>query len=150
MPIPEWNDYGILPAGVHSCEIEEIEQRLAFNDRRATLVRGLEQVLGWLCDMPRIESLIVDGSFVTDKEHPSDIDAVAMIGNLSDQHQQEWVRAWQPMHSELKAHFHVDLYPTIQGLGNDFSVFFQYLRPEEALERGAPLGTLKGLLRIER
>ena len=98
--------------------------------------------------MPRIESLILDGSFVTNKEHPGDIDAVAMIGNLPDPQQHEWVRAWQPMHSELKTQYHVDLYPTVRG-GNDFSAFFQYLKPEEALERGAPLGTLKGLLRIE-
>ena len=100
--------------------------------------------------MPPIESLIVDGSFVTDKERPGDIDAVAMISNLTERNQREWVRAWQPRHQQLKAEFRVDLYPTVIGTGNNFSAYFQYLRPEEALTRGAPLGLLKGILRIPR
>jgi hypothetical protein len=148
MAIPDWNDFGVLPEGIHDCEIDEIEARLGFNGHRLALVEGLRQALQWLATMPPIESLIVDGSFVTDKIQPSDIDAVAMIGNLSEQNQREWVRAWQPHHAPLKQASRVDLYPTAAGQGNNFSAYFQYIRPEEALERGAPIGLLKGLLRI--
>jgi len=150
MPIPDWNEFGVLPEGIHDCAIEEIEQRLGFNNHRAALVEGLGQTLAWLETMPPIQSLIVDGSFVTDKERPSDIDAVAMITNLTERNQREWVRAWQPQHPWLKAEHRVDLYPTVLGTGNNFAAYFQYIRPEEALDRGAPLGLLKGILRIPR
>ena len=149
MAIPEWNEFGILPSGIHDCHFDEIEQRLGFNDHRATLLKGLMRTLNWLETMPPIESLIVDGSFVTDKVMPSDIDAVALIGNLSQKEQHDWVRAWQPQHQLIKHQNQVDLYPTAVGNGNNFAAYFQYLRPEESLERGAPLGMLKGLLRIE-
>lgn len=148
MAIPDWNEFGLLPEGVHDSDFGEIAQRLAFNDHRASLVRGLGRALDWLRTMPPARSLIVDGSFVTDKALPSDIDAVAMIGNLTERNQREWVRAWQPKHSELKEQLRVDLYPTVENRGHNFSAYFQYLRPEEALDRGAPLGVLKGLLRI--
>ena len=148
MAIPDWNEFGVLPEGIHDCEIAEIEERLGFNEHRLALIDGLRQALRWLTTMPPIESLIVDGSFVTDKAVPSDIDAVAMIGNLAERNQREWIRAWQPQHAHLKHANRVDLYPTVLGQGNNFSAFFQYIRPEEALERGAPIGLLKGLLRI--
>lgn len=148
MAIPQWNQFGLLPEGIHECDLEEIQQRFGFNEHRASLIEGLARTLNWLQTMPPIQSLIVDGSFVTDKERPSDIDVVAMIANLPEGNQREWIRAWQPQHQELKAQNCVDLYPTVTGTGNDFSAYFQYLRPEEALDRGAPLGLLKGILRI--
>ena len=150
MAIPDWNEFGLLPEGIHDCDLEEIEQRLGYNAQRARLVRGLRSVIQWLTSMPPIESLIVDGSFVTDKEFPSDIDAVAMISNLTERNQRSWVRDWQPQHGPLKMQYGIDLYPTANGRGNNFSAFFQYLRPEEALARGAPLGLVKGILRINQ
>ncbi len=50
----------------------------------------------------------------------------------------------------IKEQFQVDLYPTVIGHGNNFSAYFQYIKPEEALDRGAPLGVLKGILRLPR
>jgi hypothetical protein len=148
MAIPGWNDYGVLPEGIHDCTFAELQNSLGFNPHRQRLAEGLRRTIDWLATMPPIDSLIVDGSFVTDKELPGDIDAVAMIGNLTEANQRHWVRAWEPLHDALKANNQVDLYPTVTGLGNNFSAFFQYIRPEEALARGAPLGLLKGLLRI--
>ena len=148
MAIPEWNEYGILPEGIHDADFDEVRDRLGFNAHRGELIEGLERTIAWIRAVSPIESLIVDGSFVTDKAHPGDIDAVAMIGNLTERNQREWVRRWQPEHERLKAENRVDLYPTVLGHGNDFSAYFQYMRPEEALERGAPLGVRKGLVRM--
>ena len=148
MPIPDWNDYGILPEGIHDCDLAEIRGRLGFNAHREHLIDGLQRTIEWLQRAPPVESLIVDGSFVTNKDYPGDIDAVAMIGNLTERHQREWVRLWQPEHGRLKTDNRVDLYPTAIGHGNDFSAYFQYMRPEEALDRGAPIGLRKGLVRL--
>lgn len=150
MPIPDWNEYGLLPEGLHDCRLDEIEERLGFNEYRQSLIEGLGDAIRWLSTMPPIECLIVDGSFVTNKERPGDIDVVAMITNLTERNQREWVRAWEPQRAMIKQNHRVDLYPTVLGRGNNFSAYFQYLRPEEALERGAPLGVLKGILRVAR
>ena len=148
MAIPDWNQYGILPEGIHNADFDQIRDRLGFNAHRGELISGLERTIEWVRAASPIEGLIVDGSFVTDKAYPGDIDAVAMIGNLTERNQREWVRRWQPEHQRLKAENRVDLYPTVVGIGNDFSAYFQYMRPEEALDRGAPLGVRKGLVRI--
>lgn len=150
MPIPNWNEYGLLPEGIHDCAIDDVSDRFGFNEYRLGLIAGLEGAMQWLETMPPIESLIIDGSFVTNKERPGDIDAVAMISNLTERNQRQWVRAWQPQREMIKQTHCVDLYPTVLDQGNNFSAYFQYIRPEEALERGAPLGMLKGILRIAR
>ena len=148
MPIPDWNDYGLLPEGIHDCDINELSARLGFNDHRQGLLEGLEAAIQWLGTMPPAESLIIDGSFVTNKERPRDIDAVAMIANLTERNQRHWIQSWEPQRAMIKLDYRVDLYPTVLGHGNNFSAYFQYIRPEEALERGAPLGVLKGILRM--
>lgn len=148
MPIPEWNEYGLLPEGIHDCAIEDIQLRLGFNEHRQRLLEGLDGAIQWLKTMPPIECLIIDGSFVTDKERPGDIDAVAMIANLTEKNQREWVRSWESQKVMIKQNHQVDLYPTVLGNGYNFAAFFQYIRPEEALERGAPLGLLKGIVRM--
>lgn len=150
MPIPTWNEYGLLPEGIHDCAMDEVRDRFGFNAYRQHLIAGLAGAIRWLGTMPPIESLILDGSFVTDKERPSDIDAVAIITNLTERNQREWVRAWEPQKAMIKEQFQVDLYPTVIGHGNNFSAYFQYIKPEEALDRGAPLGVLKGILRLPR
>lgn len=150
MPIPDWNEYGLLPEGIHDCDMHEVIQRFGFNEHRQQLLNGLSGAFDWLATMPPIESLVLDGSFVTDKAQPRDIDAVALITNLTERNQREWVRAWEPQKATIKQRYHVDLYPTVIGQGNNFSAYFQYIRPEEALERGAPLGVLKGILRMPR
>lgn len=150
MPIPDWNEYGLLPEGVHDCGIDEVADRLGFNAHRQQLIEGLRGVIGWMERMPPAESLIIDGSFVTDKDLPGDIDAVAMISNLTERNQRQWVRNWQPERVQLKQQYGVDLFPTVIGRGNNFASYFQYIRPDEALDRGAPLGVLKGILRMAR
>jgi hypothetical protein len=78
--IPELDQYGNLPPGIHSATLAEVEERFG----RSTEVRRTQmQSLYWLADLAKpagIERLIVNGSFVTDVFEPNDVDCVLLIG----------------------------------------------------------------------
>ena len=72
MTIPEFNDSGNLPAGIHHTNWLEVE-KLAFNERRQELLQGMKLACEPLkiVGCPRI---FIGGSFVTNKEFPGDFD----------------------------------------------------------------------------
>lgn len=43
MPIPEFNDSGNLPAGEHHANLQEVEAKLVFNERRQELFKGMQR-----------------------------------------------------------------------------------------------------------
>lgn len=78
--IPAFNDHGYLPPGVHLATIDEIESRFGIATPKR---RELMQSLRWLierCELDDVLRLVVNGSFVTDKTDPEDIDCIALIG----------------------------------------------------------------------
>ena len=78
--IPELDEHGNLPPGIHRATLAEVEQRFG----KSTEVRRAEiQSLYWLVDLAKragIERLIVNGSFVTDVFEPNDVDCVLLMG----------------------------------------------------------------------
>jgi hypothetical protein len=78
--IPDFNDQGYLPPGIHGATLEEIAARLG---GESELRQVQMQSLGWLVDLARragVLRIIVDGSFVTDVCEPNDVDCVLLIG----------------------------------------------------------------------
>ena len=78
--IPEFNDEGYLPPGIHRATLEEIASRFA---REPELRQVQMESLRWLLDLCKragIQRLVVDGSFVTDKWEPNDVDCVLLAG----------------------------------------------------------------------
>jgi hypothetical protein len=78
--IPDFNDDGYLPAGVHPADLEEIAARFG---QEPELRRVQMESLRWLVDLARrvgIQRLIVNGSFASDKWEPNDIDCVLLRG----------------------------------------------------------------------
>ena len=73
MPIPEFNDRGNLPAGIHQANWQEVEAKLAFNERRQELFRGMRRACESL-KMVGCPRIFIGGSLVTDKEFPGDFD----------------------------------------------------------------------------
>src|SRR5947207_1346137 len=65
--------FGILPPGVHWATLEEIEARFACTPHRTWLFEGVMQVAGAL-RRANCSRMFLDGSFVTEKIHPSDFD----------------------------------------------------------------------------
>ena len=78
--IPNFNDEGYLPLGIHRATLEEISARLG----QESEVRQVQmESLRWLVDLAwrtGVQRIVVNGSFVTDKLEPNDVDCVLLIG----------------------------------------------------------------------
>ncbi len=78
--IPDFNNDGYLPAGIHPATLEEIAVRFGLEPE---LRRVQMESLRWLVDLAKrvgVDRVIVNGSFVTDKWEPNDIDCVLLRG----------------------------------------------------------------------
>ena len=73
MKIPNFQVDGNLPAGIYAATWQEIEETLAFNDRRQELLSGLKRASISL-KQAGCRRIYIGGSFVTHKEFPGDFD----------------------------------------------------------------------------
>lgn len=148
MAVPDFTQHGLLPPGVHPCSFPEAQAALCSNDRRSEIWEGLQNFLNWAEAFPPPDSFLLDGSYVTDKPLPNDVDVVVDVTNCSEDQQQQWIAAWADHREYAKATFFVDFYPVFVGAGNDFSAFFQYVRIDEAMRRGIAPTVRKGILKV--
>jgi hypothetical protein len=82
MPIPELTPEGLLPAGIFDSTVEEIRQRFGTfqgSDRRPRLFARLQQFVVAIRNTGLFEAVLIDGSFVTGKPAPNDIDVIAVL-----------------------------------------------------------------------
>src|SRR6266852_3509775 len=78
--IPEFNDEGYLPPGIHPATLEEIAARFG-QESEVRLVQM--ESLRWLVELAKragVRRIVVNGSFVTDVREPNDVDCVLLIG----------------------------------------------------------------------
>ena len=134
--IPDFDDSGNLPPGVHDATWGEIVQRFGWTSRRE-LLDGLKAALEPLRETG-CRRVFINGSFVTDKDEPGDIDIAwdpdgvdvdrlleiePVFGNFADR------RAAQ------KAMFGCEFFPSSFAadlVGNTFLEFFQIDKETEA------------------
>ncbi len=82
MPIPALNAEGVLPVGIFDCTLPELKARFGTfqgSDRRVFLFERLQEMAAAMVKSGFFEFLLVDGSFVTAKFAPNDIDLVAVL-----------------------------------------------------------------------
>jgi len=85
--IPPFIEQGWLPDGIHDCTLEEAAERFgAFqsSDRRPQLWARFTEFIGEAKACEVMEAVLVDGSFVTAKPDPSDIDLVLVVAENHD------------------------------------------------------------------
>lgn len=78
--IPDFNERGYLPSGVHPATVEEVEARFG---QESELRRVQMESIRWMLDLARrvgVLRIILNGSFVTDAIEPNDVDCVLLIG----------------------------------------------------------------------
>ncbi len=76
--IPEFDEFGYLPPGLHQATLPEIAERFG---RGPELRRVQMESLRWLIDLSRrvgIARIVINGSFVTDKWEPNDVDCLLL------------------------------------------------------------------------
>ena len=82
MPIPALSSDGLLPPGVHETTLAEIQERFGVfrgNEQRPRLFIHLAELVAAMQRSNLFETLLVDGSFVTAKLTPNDIDIIAVL-----------------------------------------------------------------------
>lgn len=149
MPIPAFDRFGLLPGGIHECTIKEVEVDLAWNDERRRLTAQLQEFIAVELT-PRfsvIPTVVLDGSYVSKKANPSNINLVLELSNLSDADQWQGQMLFQER-AQLFRSYQIDMLPGLKGLNQDFVDLLQTLRPQTAFEKGLHHGHRKGVLRL--
>ncbi len=78
--LPPFDDFGNLPAGIHTCSIAELVARFGSDseERQAEISELLQFIES--ARAAGIRRLMVNGSFVTGKLAPNDVDVVFLPG----------------------------------------------------------------------
>src|SRR2546428_7563778 len=93
---------------MHQATMPEVATRFAYNIRRRQILAGLEWVVARLREH-NVETILLDGSFVTVKLRPSDVDVVFVPPAAADT--ATWGILALGRRHELKAAHRVDLWP---------------------------------------
>lgn len=88
-----------------------------------------------------------DGSFVTDKVEPGDIDVVLDLTSAPDDVKWKGLLFWQQNKERIAREYSIDFWVNLPGNSN-FCDFFQYLGVKSAKFKGLDPRHLKGILRI--
>ena len=153
MPIPGLNQNGLLPRGVHDCTLDEIAGSFARNPHRKRLFQNLVACLEQEIRPVFVHPIFVDGSFVTDKDEPEDIDIVLDLKETSDEQKFRGLMFMADVHEgEAKSIFrtyNVHFLVNVDAPGfPDLSSFFQYVGIKTARIKSLDPRHLKGILRI--
>ncbi len=80
--IPDFNDNGLLPPGLHRTDLEGFRERFAIFDRsgrRLRIFEQLERFIGEASKSTIVRRIFVGGSFVTAKPEPNDFDCILVL-----------------------------------------------------------------------
>jgi hypothetical protein len=143
--IPPLNDDGNLPPGIHTATWDELKRRFGTTRHRNSLLKGLKSALGVL-RKAGCHRAYIDGSFVTAKRVPQDIDVAwepaevdvgkllrlePVFGNFENQ------RAAQ------KAKFSGEFFPSSARADVAGSTFLEFFQIDKAT------GAAKGIVAID-
>lgn len=127
--IPEFDDNGNLPPGIYEVSLQDIEKHFTWTDRRKKLFEGLRAAIENLTGA-NVKRVWIDGSFVTSKDDPNDIDGCWQADN--DVHANKLDPVFLDMYPPRKAmkerygvDFLISGVPISDSPGNTVEQFFQ-------------------------
>ena len=128
--------------GIHSLTLDEIENLFVFNEHRKKLFQGLKKALENLVSAG-VQDVYIDGSFISEKEVPNDIDGCWLPNPSTVSSKIDPVLLdFSYSRKKMKEKYGVDFFPAncIEGpSGEPFLKFFQMDRD----------GKPKGIIKIE-
>jgi hypothetical protein len=145
MPIPDLDADGLLPVGVHDCTLVELRQRFGSfqsSDQRCRLYERLEQFVREAKLSGIAKYVIVDGSFVTGKAVPNDIDLIVVVPEGHDFDAKLGALAYNTVsRGQIWRRYRFDAFIAAEGTRqlDEYVSFFQQRREDDRL---------KGMLRL--
>lgn len=80
MPLPEFNELGDLPAGVHQVSLADVVARFGTGSVQREAVTGrLQRIYELAGGTGALDRLVVFGSYVSDSPEPNDVDVVLVM-----------------------------------------------------------------------
>lgn len=150
MSIPSLNEYGHLPEGVFECEEAEIVARYCHNNRnRSDIWTLFKEFMASDKPFSLPVDVYIDGGFVSDKECTKDIDVVIDISNLSDSQSLVVINWLTLKRNKFLEKYKVDCWVKHPFMQRDMVNYFQYIKAEEALNKGLSTDAKKGLLKTK-
>lgn len=74
--LPQFDKRGLLPPGAYGCTLAQARAIFAYNLRRELLFNALMRALQLMRQANLTGDVLIDGSFVTDKAYPDDVDVI--------------------------------------------------------------------------
>jgi len=148
LAFPSLTNAGICPEGTHDCTLDEIAANLCHNEARQRLWDKFLEFHAWMLTQPVPPSILIDGSFSTDKTVPGDIDVVVDLTGADDATIGFWATQYFNRKQQIGQIYNLDFYIYFPGAPKDLRAFFTYVKVEEAIARGLQPEDRKGLLRV--
>lgn len=138
MPIPKLNRHGFLPEGIHTCTLAEVRKRFGSfttSDYRIQLCDKLFELIADAKATRLVVEVIINGSFVTNKPKPNDIDLILVLKEgvkfSTDVTSFRDYVALSKKRLAKKYQFDVIVVPIDSAAYNDAVSFFQRVRESE-------------------
>ena len=93
------------------------------------------------------EPIYCNGSFVTDKDIPQDVDVVLDLREAPNGRKWQGLEFMWREQNRIRSQYQVDFWVNLPGV-NDFSLFFQYVGIKTAKFKGLHPNHHKGILRV--
>ena len=151
MPIPSLLATGLLPVGRHDATMVEVQAAFgSLNTTRMELYRKLEEFVELSKTFGVFRRVYIDGSFVTDKPTPGDIDSVLEM-NTADllKFSAHPNRLALLDGFAVKAKYGVHLFmqrETQLDSAGDMTLYFQQIKAADAIHRKVDPSTRRGIL----
>lgn len=137
--IPEFDESGELPPGIHRASWDEIVTRYAINTRRGELLDGLLHALRSLraagCSVAYL-----DGSFVSVEEHPGDFDACWESTGVDPARLDDELLDFSNARAAQKARYGGELFSVEASAEPAGTMFLDYFQRDR--DSGAPKGII--------
>lgn len=102
MPLPEFDDRGDLPEGVHRASLDEVCERFGQGMLQRQLVTSrLRRIYELARQTGKLERFVIFGSYVTAKPEPNDVDIILVMQDDLDE--QDYDPDVFPMFDHLRA-----------------------------------------------
>ncbi len=141
--IPDFDDTGNLPEGIHFATMDEIIKRFGYNPKRAWLIDGLKLLIASL-EKANCPLVYIDGSFVTYKEIPGDYDLCWSLIDVIEERIDPVLLDFSPAGRTIKEKkYRGDIFPAELPEGGSGKLFVDFFQTDKNTGKG------KGIIAIK-